>query len=297
MALAGARRADLRPPQPATATPSRTVDIRTLSTLAIGLTALALYLASPFRERFFITPLAILNFTLAPVFFERIRVRLDTPICPINWVLLVFLFQLIIDPLLLCYSGPYINTLPTLPGDDSINATLLISVVAWAAFVAGSELAPRWKLAPPTWLRRPHTLRRPTVSRGLIATLFALVGVVGIAIAYHSPGALLDYFRTASGHVAAENNAGNTGPVRSVSVLLRPFLTVALIIPWCAWVDRRRPGQRLVWRTLAIAALVLVTSATYSYNRATALAPLIAMPAVYAWRVVRLRISVSPHAI
>src|SRR5205085_6686977 len=140
---------------------------------------------------------------------------------------------------------PFINTLPTLPSDPSIDASLLVSIVAWAAFVAGSELAPRWKPVRPSWLRRARSWRRPPVSRGLIVAVFALVGAAGIAIAYHSPGALLDYFRTASRHVATENNAGNTGPVRSVSVLLRPFLAIALIIPWCGWVDRRRPDQRL----------------------------------------------------
>src|SRR5438105_1347189 len=75
--------------------------------LAIGVAALALYAASPLRERFFVAPVSILSFALAPLVFPSIQARVDAPIGPLNWVLLVFLFQLVIDPLLLCYSGPF----------------------------------------------------------------------------------------------------------------------------------------------------------------------------------------------
>src|SRR5438105_2532199 len=84
-----------RPLQPLTAHP----DGPPLGALAIGLVALALYVASPLRERFFATPIEILSFALPPLLFPSIRARLDTPICPINWALLVFLFQLVVDPL------------------------------------------------------------------------------------------------------------------------------------------------------------------------------------------------------
>jgi hypothetical protein len=198
---------------------------------------------------------------------------------------------LVINPLLLSYSGPFINTLPVLPGDDAINASILVSVVAWGAFVAGSEIGLRRKPATttPRYVRALLERRRPQVTQSRMVAAFAVIGIVGLALAYHNPGALLDYFKTASGHVGVENNAGNSGPARSASVVLRPFLAFALIIPWCGWIDRRRPDQRLVWRTLTIMALVLLTSATYSYNRATAVAPLVAMMAVYVWRVVRPR--------
>src|SRR5947209_11252744 len=116
-------------------------DTALLAALAIGATALTLYVTSPLRERFFVAPLSILSFALAPLVSQRVRARVDTPISPVNWALLVFLFQLVINPLLLCYSGPFANTLPLLPGDDAINAAILVSVVAWVAFVAGCELA------------------------------------------------------------------------------------------------------------------------------------------------------------
>ncbi len=265
------------------------LEISVLACLAIGLAALVLYAASPLGVRYFASLVAILSFALAPALSPGVRVRLDTPLCPLNWVLLVFLFQLVIVPLLLCYSGPFINTLPVLPGADAVNAALLVSVVAWAAFVAGSEVSLRCKPATPRRLLALSARRTPEISDRRIAAAFVLVGIVGLGLAFHSPSALLNYFRSASGHVGLENNTRNSGLVQSVSVLLRPFLASAFIIIWCGWVDRRRPQQRLVLRTLAIAALVALASATYSYNRATAVVPLVAMAAVYGLRVVRLR--------
>jgi len=287
--MAGDRRADADPAQPRLRPLAPHLDRATLGALTIGLAALVLYAASPNRDRFFASLAAILCFALAPSLFPSVRARLDTPVCPLNWVLLVFLFQLVIDPLLVCYSGPFAFTLPVLPSDDAVNASLFVSVVAWAAFVAGSEVALRWEPVMPRFVRALLSRPRPQVAPNRIALVFALIGVAGLGLAYHSPGALFDYFHRAGGHVGVENNVGNSGLVQSASVLLRPFLAFALIIPWCGWIDRRRPDQRLVWRTLAIMALVLLASATYSYNRATAVAPLVAMVAVYGLRVLRLR--------
>ncbi len=288
-ALPGDRRDDADPARPRLRPLAPHLDRAALAALTIGLAALALYAASPDRNRFFASLAAILCFALAPALFPSVRARLDTPLCPLNWVLLVFLFQLVIVPLLLCYSGPFINTLPVLPSDNAVNAALLVSALAWAAFVAGSEVSPRWRPATPRYVRALLVRRPPEIADRWIVSAFALVGVVGLGLAFHSPSALLNYFHSASGHVGLENNTRNSGLVQSMSVLLRPFLASALIIIWCGWVDRRRSEERLVLRTLAIAVLVLLASATYSYNRATAVVPLVAMAAVYGLRVVRLR--------
>jgi hypothetical protein len=203
-------------------------------------------------------------------------------------VLLVFLFQLVIDPLLICYVGPFLNTLPALPSDDAVNASMLVSVMAWIAFVGGSEIALRWEPAKLRFSRIPTPRRRWKFAPNKIALTFALIGVAGLGLAFHSPHALLDYFHRAGGHVGVENQT-NSGLAQSLSVLLRPFLGFALIIPWCGWIDRRGSDQRLIWRTLATMVLVLLASATYSYNRASAVAPLVAMASVYSLRVLRLR--------
>jgi hypothetical protein len=264
------------------------LDPATLAPLVIGLLALVLYAASPNRDRFYSAIPAVLSFALAPALFSSVRTRINMPLCPVNWVLFLFLFQLVVDPLLICYGGPFLNTLPMLPSDDAVNASMLVSVLAWIAFVAGSEIALRWKPGKPRFSRVLISRHIPEFAPNKLALAFALVGVVGLGLAFHSPHALLDYFHRAGGHVGVENQT-NSGAVQSLSVLLRPFLAFALIIPWCGWIDRRRSDQRLLWRTLAIMTMVLLASATYSYNRASAVAPLVAMLSVYSLRVLRLR--------
>ena len=290
-APAGGCRADTDPALPRLRPLAPQLDRAALAALTIGVAALVLYAVSPDGDRFVASVAAIISFALAPALFPSVRARLETPVCPINWVLLVFFFQLVIDPLLICYFGPFLNTLPVLPSDDAVNASLLVSVVAWAGFVAGAEIASRRKPAMPRFVRTLLSRRRPHVAPNRIALTFALIGAVGVGLAFHSPGALLDYFHKAGGHVGLEGDSGKSGLVQSLSVLLRPCLAFALIIPWCGWIDRRRPDQRLVWRTLAIMALVLLASSTYSYNRAAAVAPIVAMVAVYGLCVLRLRFS------
>jgi hypothetical protein len=65
---------------------------------------------------------------------------------------------------------------------------------------------------------------------------------------------------------------------------------MGFIVLWCRWIDERRPTDRLVGRTLVVAAAVALTSATYSYNRAAIVAPVLAMLGVYGARVVGIRL-------
>jgi hypothetical protein len=130
---------------------------------------------------------------------------------------------------------------------------------------------------------------RPEVPVTVLAIAFAGLGLFGIALAFHSPGAIVDYFRDAGSHAGTQNEAGIAGPVRSASVALRPFLAFAFVVVWLHWLDERRPGQLLVWRTLLVIGLVVLSSATYSYNRASLVAPVIAIVAVYGVRVRPLR--------
>src|SRR5438477_6983958 len=67
------------------------VDSSALGALAIGLVALALYAASPFRDRFWASAIAISSFALAPALVPSVRARIDTPVCPLNYVLMLFL--------------------------------------------------------------------------------------------------------------------------------------------------------------------------------------------------------------
>jgi hypothetical protein len=146
------------------------------------------------------------------------------------------------------------------------------------------------RLGAPRVVRSLLARPRPQVGTNRLALAFAVLGVIGLALAFHSPAQVVDYFHAAGSHSGAENDADLSGPVRSASVALRPFLAFALIAIWCRWIDERAPGQRLLGRTVLTAVLVMASSATYSYNRAALVAPVIGMAAVYGARVMRMRV-------
>ena len=122
--------------------------------------------------------------------------------------------------------------------------------------------------------------------------IFALLGLVGLALAFHSPGALRSYFSHASGHVGLQQQTGG-GISKVASLVLRSFLQYAIVIPWCVWLDRARPsGWRLWGSIILVGVLVAVAEATFSYNRGSIAAPLVALLAVLGARRLRLRLPV-----
>ena len=258
-----------------------------IGALGVGIVSIALFAASPRAATYWSALPSIVAFTLAQAGLPTAAARVRTPLCPHNWVLLLFCFQLVIDPLLLCWLGPVRNTLPLLPDPDAINVAQCVVLLAWFGFVIGAHLAATSSSTPRGFVGRLATLRGPRFSVPVLIVAFAVLGIIGVALAFHSPHALLAYFKRATGHVGINNTAGQSGFVKTASVLLRPFLTAAFLIPWLLWLDRR-PSRGKVFASILIAVPVLVTSATYSYNRASVLAPLIAMTAVFSTKVRRL---------
>jgi hypothetical protein len=253
--------------------------------------SLLAYGFAPQRARFPAAIAAIVAFGLVPLLLPAARLRTDKPVCPQNWITLLFFFQLVVNPLLLAFSGPYLNTLPLLPPDQGINIALLIAVTAFSSYAVGLQLAARRSSAvtpaPPRetsqWTERPWRVS---------AVYFAL-GLLGLFIAFRTPHNLISYFRSASGHVGALNQAGQTGPSKVASVTLRAFLGFAVIVPFCAWVDNRPRLGRWALTSVASATALLVVAfdATFSYNRAAFVAPVIALVGALGARRVRLRLS------
>ena len=262
-----------------------------LWTLFIAGIALLLYAVSPLRDRFPATVAGIVCFAAVTACVPGAAIRRAEPVCPLNWFLLLFFLSLVGNPLLLCFSGPYVNTLPQLPEDLAINVAELIGVIAFLGFAAGCEINRRRgssssEQAPleAVKLSPRHPLR--------LAAIYALLGVVGAALVFHSPGAVASYFSRASGHVGLQQQLGS-GVSKVASLVLRAFLQYAIVIPWCVWLDRTNPRGWRLWGSAVVAgALVAVAEATYSYNRGSIVAPLIALLAVLGARRVRLRLPV-----
>src|SRR5262249_54480334 len=110
-----------------------------------------------------------------------------------------------------------------------------------------------------------------------IAFSFIAIGALGLAIAFPSPGALIAYF---SGQ-ANLFDAGPTTLSAAASQFLRPFLPYGVIMLWAARIARRRPGARLQPLEMFLVVIAIGASATYDYNRASAVVPLLAIITAY----------------
>jgi hypothetical protein len=277
----------LSPSAPAGSSLATPLDSTARWIVAVTTGALALYAISPFRDRFPATIAGTLAFAAVTLTVPATAIRRTRPVCPLNWFLLLFFLSIVCNPLLICFAGPYINTLPQLPADVAINVAELISVIAFLGFACGAELTRR---------RSPHRARPAsrltTTTPTRVAAVYAVLGVVGVALAFHSPHALASYFRQASGHVGLQQQEA-VGVVTVASLVLRSFLQYAVVIPWAVWLDRRRPSGWRLWSvTLLTAAFVALSEATFSYNRGSIAAPLVAMTAALGARHVGFRISV-----
>lgn len=251
--------------------------------------ALLLYAVSPLRDRFPATVAGIVCFAAVTACVPGAAIRRAEPVCPLNWFLLLFFLSLIGSPLLLCFSGPYVNTLPQLPEDLAINIAELIRVIAFLGFAAGCEIY--WRRSSSERAQLEAVKLNPRHSLR-VSAIYALLGVVGLALVFRSPGALVSYFSRASGHVGLQQQLGSGAP-KVASLVLRAFLQYAIVIPWCIWLDRTNPRRWRLWGSaLVVGALVAVAEATYSYNRGSIVAPLIALLAVLGARRVRLRLPV-----
>lgn len=279
-----------RPPTPSLSLALDERDRSSLWTVAVAGIALLLYALSPFRDRFPATLAGIACFASVTAFVPGAMIRRTKPVSPLNWFLLLFFLSLVVNPLLLCFAGPYQNTLPQLPPDSAINVAELIGVIAFLGFASGCEIHRRRTLASTRAPLATRKLAPPRPKR--VALIFALLGLAGLALAFHSPSALRSYFTQASGHVGLQQQTGG-GVSKVASLVLRSFLQYAIVIPWCVWLDRARPSRWRLWGSIIlVGALVAVAEATFSYNRGSIAAPLVALLAVLGSRRIRLRLPV-----
>ena len=247
--------------------------------------ALALYWISPDRGRFPAVLVTLACFGLIPTFLPGAQPNPRTLFCPLNWTLLVFFLQLVVVPLLVCFSGPVVGPLPFLPSDHAINVALLLSALAFTGFCFGYGHSSERRQRRRAFTRGVHWQLGDAAP-----VLYFALGVLGVLLAFHSIGSLLSYFAK-SGHpgVPVEPVLGATSSSASLvaSLFLRPFLGFGAVLLWCRWLDRRdtaRPVECVVL-TLATAAAVVVSYSTFGYNRGAFVAPVIALLAVYGRRV------------
>jgi hypothetical protein len=242
---------------------------------------LGLYLFSPHRDAYWAAIISLVTFSVMPAMLSGVRPTRNTTICPLNWTLLAFALQLVVVPVLLCYLGPYQNTLPALPSSHAINVALLMVTVGYAMFCAGYHSAhtrTTRRVARGVW----RVSARWRVQSPLIVFAYLTLGLVGFYLTFSDLHTVLSYF----GQSKVDINTTADRTSRALGTVFRPFAGFAVILVWCLWIEKRRPRRSLglVLGTAVAAAMVLMSYATFSYNRAAFVAPIVTLLAVYsAW--------------
>ena len=207
---------------------------------------------------------------------------------PLGWAMFYFATSLVVCPLLMAFTGPFLSVLKTLPPDGTINVALVVMSVACVSFAVGYHLVAR---------RRPFTPRSSARMKTWgpipiwLVFLYLGVGAVGMALAFRSIGQFVSYF-TSPELASQEALAPTQKAVGLAATMLRPFLGMGMIMVWARRLDRA-PGPRRFSDSLATATLLILALSvygTFSYNRASYAVPAVAILAVYSRRVIRIRI-------
>jgi hypothetical protein len=215
-------------------------------------------------------PIAFATFAAVQVLVPRVRWNSDRVLGPGNVAAMLFCLQLVVIPTLMVLSGPFPGTLGFLPDDRFVNTALMFQALAYVSY-AGGYVA--WTKP----VRPRRLLLEPGLTTG-IAVAFIAVGALGLAMAFPSLGAIVAYFQGQGDIFGAD---GPTSLSSAASQFFRPFLTYGVVILWAARIARRRPGARLQPLELGLIVVAIGASATYDYNRASAVVPLLALITAY----------------
>jgi oligosaccharide repeat unit polymerase len=191
---------------------------------------------------------------------------------------LLFAIQLIFQPILILLFGVYQGQLSTLPSHGSIETSFLLSCAAYCAFSVGLSIV----LARPA-RRRDLGARLDSVPFGVVI-VFVFVGLVAVLWRFHSASQLFSYFT--GGYTGASGlNLGPASLSSTASTFLRPLGAYGLILLWARGANRKRMHPVLLVVCTAGALAIL---ATYNYNRAAVVIPLVALAAAYGRHIRRL---------
>jgi hypothetical protein len=245
--------------------------------LAAAATVVTYFLVNP-AHRYPGAIVSTVTFAAVITLMSGCRPVSKTLLCPWNWALFLFGLQLVVLPFSVLTAGPSLGALPRLPSSGAMNLAMLLSCVAFVAFTATyqylSQSSPHWKRTYLTGEEIPATAYPTRVVQAYI-----VFGLVGLFLAFHTPSALLEYFEDPATYVGQFSRASHT--LSGVgSLLLRPFLGFGLVMIWCKWIDRKsqsRSARRAAVITLVGIMGVILSCATFSYNRGAFVVPLVCM--------------------
>jgi hypothetical protein len=160
---------------------------------------------------------------------------------------------------------------PSFPSTGAVQEAFALSCLAYVAYAVGLTMV----------------LRRSPIARQIGRTLddvspeavaaFILIGVVAVALQFHSFGQLFSYFTGGFTRQAA-GSASSTSLASAASTFLRPLAAYGLILLWARSAESTRI-RRLRFVLSGAGALLIL--ATYNCNRASVIIPLVALVAAY----------------
>ncbi|MET0897018.1 MAG: hypothetical protein ABWY45_03795 [Mycobacterium sp.] len=214
-------------------------------------------------------PIALATFLAVQILIPRARWNRDRVLGPGNVAAMLFALQLVIIPTLLVTTGPFPGTLGFIPADQYVNTALMFQALAYVCFAVGYV----------AWTKpvRPRPLLlEPGLTTG-VALSFIVLGALGLVMEFPSAGALVAYF-------SGQGDVFDEGPATlgsAAAQFLRPFLAFGVIVLWASRIARRRPGARLQPLEGVLIVIAIGASATYDYNRAAVVVPLLALVTAY----------------
>lgn len=230
-------------------------------------------------DRFPAALAAFATFGLVQAAVPRVRWSPERVFGPGNIALALFAVQLVVVPVLFVTVGPAAGELRVMPHDDHLNAALLIGSAAYAAYAVGAGL--------PTPRVGASRLVGGCLDSQLVGVAFVLVGGVGLVLEFPSPSDLVAYF-SGAGDVFVR--PGPSTLAEAAASFMRPFLPFGLVLLAAARIVRRSPARVRPVEVLLVA-LAVAASATYDYNRASAVVPVLALLTAYACTVRRIRLA------
>jgi hypothetical protein len=241
------------------------------------------YFWAPSDRQFPAAPLSAFIFATVLTLVPRSKPVVKNLLCPWNWALLVFFFQLICLPFLVTLTGPSEGVLPRLPSSFAINMAMILNSVAFVTTCCVYNHFSKSKRDRNSF-HLPFGTAPATRIDGSVRWIgvFGILGITGIFLSFGNLAGLANYFNDPAFYRESLLDLSSTWR-GFLGLLLRPFLGFALIAAWCKWIDLG--GTKVsVWRRSVVALCLLVavvfSFSTFTYNRGAFAVPLIAVATV-----------------
>jgi len=250
----------------------------TLWVQAINAVALIAFTGSPRAPEYPLAGLGIVAFMFVHAFLPACRIRVGTPVCPINIAQGYYWIQFVLVTVLVGYFGFSQGSLPYLPSKGAIDLAIVAHVVGYLSFSVA------YQCLAPVPVRRP-LLRESTASMAYLVVPFALVGLLGFFLMHGSVAGFIEY---ASSPMEERLRAAEATTIQGAAgTFLKHFLGFAVVLAWSWWLGKA-PRRKVSIIAVTAGVLIVLLVANFNYNRGTMLGPIVGLAAAFSahvWRI------------